>query len=75
MAKFKTRGGKTVVFGSEAIGINDPLLGVGIAIAGKKPRTMVERKAKLKQDRDKRRKETEKAVKKRHRKEWIHRPF
>ena len=36
MSKFKTRGGKTVVFDTEAIGIDDPLLGSGMAFGGKR---------------------------------------
>ena len=52
MAKFKTRGGKTVVIGIEAIGINDPLLGSGMAQGGKRSRKRerkAERKKKTKQ--------------------------
>ena len=37
--KIKTKSGKTIVIGAEAIGIDDPLLGVGIALGGKKPAT------------------------------------
>jgi|TARA_R100001530_G_scaffold102761_1_gene71513 hypothetical protein len=35
MAKFKTKGGKTVVHGTEAVGIDDPLLGSGMALGGR----------------------------------------
>ena len=38
MSKFKTRGGKTVVFDTEAIGINDPLLGSSMALGGRSVR-------------------------------------
>ena len=78
MAKFKTRGGKTVVFGSEAIGIDDPLLGFGIALGGKKPTTTKEIRAKVekklakeKKERVKERKKRLKKVDKVYRRGWL----
>ncbi len=52
MSKFKTRGGKTVVYDSEAIGIDDPLLGSGMALGGRKFKKEDKRKAKRRERRD-----------------------
>jgi len=57
MAKFKTKGGKTVVIGVEAIGINDPLLGSGMAQGGKRSR-----KRKRKAERKKKTQQMERAL-------------
>jgi hypothetical protein len=57
MAKFKTKGGKTVVIGVEAIGINDPLLGAGMAQGGKRLR-----KSQRKSERKKKHEQMERAL-------------
>jgi len=57
MAKFKTKGGKTVIIGVEAIGINDPLLGAGMAQGGKRLR-----KSQRKSERKKKHKQMERAL-------------